>query len=82
MPLQHSLSAVQEPAVGLVWLKFGVQHSPLGQMVPLQHWVSLAQEVPFCRHPGVVVVEVVLVVVDVVGVVVVVVLVVVVVVPQ
>ena len=35
IPLQHSLSAVQEPV--LVGLKFGVQHLPLAQIVPLQH---------------------------------------------
>jgi hypothetical protein len=48
MPLQHSMSAVQAP--GLVWLKSGVQHLPLGQMVPLQQSVSAVQVPPFDTH--------------------------------
>jgi hypothetical protein len=73
IPLQHSLSAVQEP--GLVGVKSGVQHLPLAQIVPLQHcWAVCSVQVPlFGMHIGVVVVEVVLVEVEVVLVVVVVV---------
>jgi hypothetical protein len=47
MPLQHSLSAVQKPVLPSL---FGVQHLPLAQTVPLQHWVSGVQVPPFDTH--------------------------------
>ena len=64
IPLQHSLSAVQEPV--LFASLFGVQHLPLAQIVPLQQSVLVVQVPPFGMHIGVVDVEVVLVDVEVV----------------